>query len=107
MEVNEYVEVNDFESDVFSDNDGYIQESVNLEKSTKEGEEDSGVEDQSRYDNDSMRNVIDYAKLESSVRDAQIISTLDSDLNDLPVSDVILLIITLVLGILLVGGKGR
>lgn len=107
------MEENDvFDNSLDNDNDnssaGFMEEYEGLEEFEEASEEyDSGNESESGSDDSNDFVGIDYSKLQASVRDAQIVNNLDSDLNDLPVSDVILLIIALFLGILIVGGKRR
>lgn len=100
-------DIDSFNSDSVPGNDGLDEESEVLEEFTEETEESFGSEDKSGSDDDNVLVGIDYSKLQASVRDAQIINTIDTDLNDLPISDVLLLIIALILGIFIVGGKRK
>lgn len=73
----------------------------------KEGEDQSYIDDESGLDNDLYLHDIDYQKLSASIRESNVVYQLDTDLNDLPVTDFCLLLVLLLLGLFIVGGKSR
>lgn len=67
----------------------------------KEAGEDGESEISSGLVNDNGALGIDYQKLTASIREASIENYLDSDLNTLQVTDICLLLVLLILGIIL------
>lgn len=108
------MEVNEIDSSINFDLDNSIDgfgsefpEDTGNEERTEEGEESLSNENESGHSDDSNDNFIDYTELATSIRSATPIYQLDTDLDDLQITDVCLLFVLLLLGIILIGGKGR
>lgn len=82
-----------------------VEESVEEESSEETVKEESSEELVEEEPSEESV-VVDYDRLEQIVFDNSYKSTqYDTDLNDLPVSDVVLLVVALILGILCIKGR--
>ena len=108
MEVNENDSMFNIDSDYSIDGSrNEFLEDSGVEEGSEETSESDNYEDEFGYSDDSSDNYFDYSALTNSIREATPIYQLDTDLDDLPISDVLLLIIALLLGIMIVGGKRK
>ena len=89
--------------DFNSSDDGSTEDLIDLERE-EEAAEDGESEVLIRLDDDNDTFSIDYQKLTASVREANVVNGLDTDLNDLSVTDVSLLLALLVLALIIIIG---
>ena len=77
------------------------------ENSTEESlvEEESSVEEETSAEEETSVEIIDYDRIESIVHDANTPATFDTALNSLAVTDVIMIILAIVLGVLIVKAR--
>ena len=76
-----------------------------IEETTEEETEETSEEETEEESEEASHETIDYDRIESIVQEASTPSTFETALNDLAVTDVLMIILALVLGVLIVKAR--